>query len=558
MNMNNQIQYNIMNLHPSPDILKIYVTGFPNSTSDEFIVKLLETCGVINNWKRIKDQNDNNTNKGICEFFNIEGMLRAIRLLEEVKIDEGYEMKLKISDKTKDFVRLWRETKKNEWIIKKGSVESNKEKCDGMEWETQYLSKDSQIQEEITKLIKNKREIELLSFSKDSMLNIDLSKGKVNNNKEKEVNKDNDKENNNEKDKEKETKRMKERRYKRQRIQEKYEEKYKEEYRWTMKKEDEREKNFENEKEDEESLLKRKTRYIEQDNECNNDQFWNEYDKNKKYIEKEILNDRVLRNKYFQGKYYMYDMVLNSDKNKGLVYIKSQMQEVERMRNIIEEGEIENNTFNDDSNEYCIDINKDCIESVSNSMIDNKENLASSQKNIKSVEFNIKKQSKVNIKAIDDEEISPIQLNHINLKGNEREKERTERLSIIEEEKRTKEKRMEIDYIKFQKEIYWIVPQSKNEIVSFNIDWELVFEKNLLNNLKEWIMKKLNILLGEDNDEYLNMIISLIKENRSNYEEIFSKLNLIFDIDTEGFILLLYKSIIFEYLKYKKIKDMIV
>lgn len=97
MNMNTNtnpiININITpNIKPVIEYKKLYIGRFPSSISDTFIIKLLETCGVINMWKRAKDHLGNNKGYGICEYVSVEGMLKCLRLLNGAQIEEGYEM----------------------------------------------------------------------------------------------------------------------------------------------------------------------------------------------------------------------------------------------------------------------------------------------------------------------------------------------------------------------------------------------------------------------------------------------------------------------------------
>ena len=53
---------------------------------------------------------------GICEFLTVEGMLKCLRLLKGLKIEEDYELSVNLGQKTEAFLRYWRESKKYEWI----------------------------------------------------------------------------------------------------------------------------------------------------------------------------------------------------------------------------------------------------------------------------------------------------------------------------------------------------------------------------------------------------------------------------------------------------------
>jgi RNA-binding protein 25 len=84
----------VPNVVPSKpvEIKKVWVSHIPPSLSDTFMLKLLETCGPVASWKRTTDQNGRPKGFGFCEFQTVEGMLKALRLLNHLKLEEGYEL----------------------------------------------------------------------------------------------------------------------------------------------------------------------------------------------------------------------------------------------------------------------------------------------------------------------------------------------------------------------------------------------------------------------------------------------------------------------------------
>lgn len=46
-------------------------------------------------WNRAKDHLGNNRGFGFCEYVNVEGMLKSLRLLNGLKLEEGYELMVK-------------------------------------------------------------------------------------------------------------------------------------------------------------------------------------------------------------------------------------------------------------------------------------------------------------------------------------------------------------------------------------------------------------------------------------------------------------------------------
>jgi RNA recognition motif-containing protein len=71
---------------------KIWVSHIPPNLSDMFMLKLLESCGPVLSWKRTKDENGRPKGFGFCEYTTVEGLLKALRLLNHLQIEEGYDL----------------------------------------------------------------------------------------------------------------------------------------------------------------------------------------------------------------------------------------------------------------------------------------------------------------------------------------------------------------------------------------------------------------------------------------------------------------------------------
>jgi RNA recognition motif-containing protein len=93
---------NIMNLlnksvaAPTGEYRKVYVGKIPPGISDTFILKLLETCGNVASWKRGTDHNARPRGFGFCEYHSVESMLKCLRLLNHLKLEEGYELSVNL------------------------------------------------------------------------------------------------------------------------------------------------------------------------------------------------------------------------------------------------------------------------------------------------------------------------------------------------------------------------------------------------------------------------------------------------------------------------------
>lgn len=71
-----------------PKSTSVYVGKIPNSVEDSIIQTLLEACGEVKSWKRAEDpETQQPKGFGFCEFEDAEGVLRAIRLLNNLPID---------------------------------------------------------------------------------------------------------------------------------------------------------------------------------------------------------------------------------------------------------------------------------------------------------------------------------------------------------------------------------------------------------------------------------------------------------------------------------------
>ena len=73
---------------------KVWVGKIPPSVSDTFILKLLETCGSVASWKRGKDHMDRPKGFGVCEYHTVESMLKCLRLLNHLRLEEAYELQV--------------------------------------------------------------------------------------------------------------------------------------------------------------------------------------------------------------------------------------------------------------------------------------------------------------------------------------------------------------------------------------------------------------------------------------------------------------------------------
>ncbi|KAK9847428.1 hypothetical protein WJX84_011241, partial [Apatococcus fuscideae] len=87
-----------------PKHTTLYVGKIAPTVDDETIKKLMETCGPVKSWKRLQDAETKQPKGfGFCEYEEAEGVLAAMRLLNNLKLD-GQELLLKLNTPTQKYV----------------------------------------------------------------------------------------------------------------------------------------------------------------------------------------------------------------------------------------------------------------------------------------------------------------------------------------------------------------------------------------------------------------------------------------------------------------------
>uniref|UniRef100_A0A1D1ZM47 RNA-binding protein 25 n=1 Tax=Anthurium amnicola TaxID=1678845 RepID=A0A1D1ZM47_9ARAE len=82
----------------------IYVGKIASTVENEFMESLLRLCGPVKSWKRAVDPSDATFRGfGFCEFESVEGVLRALRLLNKFYID-GQELVHKLDERVKPYI----------------------------------------------------------------------------------------------------------------------------------------------------------------------------------------------------------------------------------------------------------------------------------------------------------------------------------------------------------------------------------------------------------------------------------------------------------------------
>ena len=86
----------LLNKPVTGEYRKVWVGHIPPILSDTFILKLLESCGSVASWKRTTDHMGRPKGFGLCEYHTVESMLKSLRLLNHLKLEEGYELSVRI------------------------------------------------------------------------------------------------------------------------------------------------------------------------------------------------------------------------------------------------------------------------------------------------------------------------------------------------------------------------------------------------------------------------------------------------------------------------------
>lgn len=89
----------------------MYVGKIAPTLDDEIVRKLLDACGKVKSWKRAQDPETKEPKGfGFCEYEDAEGVLRAIRLLNGLKVD-NQELLLKGNTATQKYIEEYERNK---------------------------------------------------------------------------------------------------------------------------------------------------------------------------------------------------------------------------------------------------------------------------------------------------------------------------------------------------------------------------------------------------------------------------------------------------------------
>lgn len=134
---------------------KVYIGKIPNGLSDYFMEQLFLECGHINSWRRILDSSGKPLNFGFVEFTYVEGMLRCLRLMNNLQIQSS-KLVCRVDTQTEFFIKEWSDLKRADWerkrwdsIMEKGDADCPKT------WEEEVIKEDPKVKSSIQSIIHN-------------------------------------------------------------------------------------------------------------------------------------------------------------------------------------------------------------------------------------------------------------------------------------------------------------------------------------------------------------------------------------------------------------------
>jgi len=142
------------------------------------------------------------------------------------------------------------------------------------------------------------------------------------------------------------------------------------------------------------------------------------------------------------------------------------------------------------------------------------------------------------------------------LKNKKRSRTRGEKYRVDRSRSRDRRK-TEHSAPKTSRDVVKLVPKDPEKTLSTKIDWNLVYEGNLIElKMRKWITERLKSYLGGQEDQELtNFVVGLLTA-KANVKQIKTELVVVLEDDAENFVVKMWRRLIFEVLKVKhKIKD---
>jgi RNA recognition motif-containing protein len=133
---------------------KVYIGKIPNGLSDYFMEQLFLECGPINSWRRILDSSGKPLTFGFVEFTSVEGMLRCLRLMNNLQIQSS-KLVCRVDTQTEFFIKEWSDLKRADWERKRWDniMENNDALC--KTWEEEVVKDDVKVLNNVKLIIYN-------------------------------------------------------------------------------------------------------------------------------------------------------------------------------------------------------------------------------------------------------------------------------------------------------------------------------------------------------------------------------------------------------------------
>jgi RNA recognition motif-containing protein len=132
---------------------KVYIGKIPNGLSDYFMEQLFLECGQINSWRRILDSSGKPLTFGFVEFTYVEGMLRCLRLMNNLQI-QGSKLVCRVDTQTEFFIKEWSDLKRADWERKRWDNIMDKNDVIGPKtWEDEVVKEDVRVQNNVKNII---------------------------------------------------------------------------------------------------------------------------------------------------------------------------------------------------------------------------------------------------------------------------------------------------------------------------------------------------------------------------------------------------------------------
>jgi len=93
---------------------KVYISKIPQGFPDELMKKMVQCCGVVASWRRLKDQDGRPKTFAVCEFQTPQAVLRCQRVLHEYELLNS-KLEVRIVKEAQTYISEWVPDKEERW-----------------------------------------------------------------------------------------------------------------------------------------------------------------------------------------------------------------------------------------------------------------------------------------------------------------------------------------------------------------------------------------------------------------------------------------------------------